>query len=93
MNIARLLDPLSIVTAVAGCLFGLVYFAVLRHMLVLLAQGRSRHAALTLTLLRIGAATMFFSLVVRLGALALLAALGGFLAARVLVLRAQSRTG
>jgi len=42
---------------------------------------------------RIGAATVFFFLVARLGPVALLAALGGFLAARVLALRARSRTG
>jgi N-ATPase, AtpR subunit len=93
MSFAQLRDLLPVVTAFVGCVFGLIYFAVLRHMLAWLAQGRSRHAAMTLTVLRIGSATVFFFLVARLGPLALLAALGGFLSARVLALRAESRSG
>jgi len=91
MSFAYLLDP--IVTAFAGCGFGLVYFAVLRHTLVMVARGRSGHAATMLTLLRLAAATAFFLLVARLGGLALLAALGGFLSARMLALRAERRAG
>jgi hypothetical protein len=93
MSFARLLDLVPILSAFAGGAFGLIYFAVLRHTLVMLARGRSRHAVTALGLLRLGAAAAFFVLVATLGALPLLAALGGFLAARVLALRAESRTG
>lgn len=91
MSFAALLDPMPILSALAGCVFGLIYFAVLRHTLVMLIRGRSKHAVPALSLLRLGAATIFFFLAARLGALALLAALGGFLSARLLALRAASR--
>jgi len=93
MSFAQLLDPLPVVTAFAGCVFGLIHFAVLRHALVMFARRRSRPAVMALTLLRLGAATVFFLVVATLGASALLAALGGFLSARMLALRAESRSG
>jgi hypothetical protein len=93
MSFAPLLDPLPIVMAFAGCVFGLIHFAVLRHTLVMLAKRRSRPAVMALTLLRLGAAAAFFLLVATLGAFALLAGLVGFLSARMLALRAESRSG
>jgi sugar phosphate permease len=93
MNFAQLLDSLPVVTAFAGCVFGLIYFAVLRHTLVMLTGRHSRRVVMALTLLRLGAATAFFLLVATLGAFALLAALVGFLSARTLALRAESRSG
>jgi hypothetical protein len=93
MSFARPLVLLPILTAFAGCVFGLVHFAVLRHSLVMPAPGRRRHGLIPLALLRLAIATVFFSLVARLGALALLVALGGFLSARALALRAASKSG
>jgi len=93
MSFAQLLDPVPIVSAIAGCALGLVYFALLRRTVGMLSHRRSGAAAMSLTLARVGAAAIFFLLVARLGALALLTALGGFLLARTLALRAGSRSG
>ena len=93
MSFVHLLDPLPIATAFAGCAFGFVYFALLKRTVVLLARERRRHAVMVLTLGRLGAAIVFFLLIARLDALALLTALGGFLAARAPALRSERRTG
>lgn len=93
MSFADLLDPLPIVSAFVGCVLGLLYFAVLRHTLVMLVQGRSRYAVISLTVLRLGAGSGLFFLFARLGVPALLATLAGFLSARMLALSAESRSG
>jgi N-ATPase, AtpR subunit len=91
MSVAHLLEPFPIVTALAGCVLGLGYFAVLRRSVLMLARRGSGRVVMSLTLARLGAATVFFLLVARLGAPALLTALGGFLAARTLAIRAERR--
>ncbi len=91
MSFARLLDPLAISMAFAGCAFGLAYFAALRRTVVMLSQGRSGAAVMVLSLGRVGAAIAFFLLAARLDALALLTAFGGFLLARALVLQGKRR--
>lgn len=84
---------LVLAIASAGFVFGLAYFAALKRSASLFAYGRSRAAALALTLGRIAAAFLFLSAVARLGAACLLAAFLGFLLARALALRAARRMG
>jgi N-ATPase, AtpR subunit len=93
MSFAHVLDPLLIVTALAGCVLGLGYFAVLRRTLLMWGRRSSRRAVLSLTLARLATGTVFFLLVARLGAPALLTALGGFLLARTLAIRVERRVG
>lgn len=69
--------------AAAGILLGSCYFAMLRRSLALGGMG-----ALILTLGRLLAAIAFFGFAAHFGALPLLIALLGFLAARPLALRA-----
>ena len=59
----------------------------------MLSRQRTGPAVMALTLGRLGAALVFFLLIARLDPLGLLTALGGFLAARALALRAERRTG
>jgi N-ATPase, AtpR subunit len=92
MSRAHLHTLLPIATAFAGCALGLLYFAILRHTVAVLSRGGGGGAATALTLGRLGLAVTFFLLVARLDALALLAALGGFLSARMLAVRAAHRT-
>ncbi len=93
MSFSHLADPLPIAMAFAGCAFGLAYFAVLRRTVVTLARQPHGHAVIALTLGRVGTAIVFFLLAARLDALTLLAALGGFLAARAVALHGERRTG
>lgn len=69
--------------AAGGIALGACYFAMLRRSLA--ARGVR---AVTLTLGRLLGALLFFGIAVRFGALPLLAAFLGFLAARTLALRA-----
>jgi hypothetical protein len=78
--------------AVAGFGFGLGYFAALRRTVEFYGAGRASLVPIALTLGRIAAAIVFFSLAARFGALPLLAAFLGFLLARSLALRAAWRT-
>jgi hypothetical protein len=88
------IDPeLTILMAVAGLAFGLVYFATLKRSVMLFAAGRGWLGPLALTLGRIGAAVAFLFVAAKLGAAPLLAAFIGFLMARALALRAERRAG
>jgi hypothetical protein len=69
--------------AAGGIILGAGYFALLRRSLALRAAG-----ALALALGRLLAAVAFFGFAARFGALPLLSAFLGFLAARPLALRA-----
>ena len=80
---------LTALFAFAGLAFGFCYFAVLRRTADLYGRGRLVPAALTLG--RLGAAILFFSLASRNGALPLLTGFLGFLLARGLALRAARR--
>ena len=83
---------LAFAAALAGLVFGIVHFALLRRAVDLCSVARGRLAAAALTLGRIAAAIVFFGLAARLGALPLLSAFLGFLLARALALRAARRT-
>jgi hypothetical protein len=79
---------LALAMAFAGFAFGLVYFAVMRRTAALFVAGAGWLGPSALTLSRIGAATIFFTFAVKLGATSLLAAFAGFLVARATALRA-----
>lgn len=74
--------------ALAGIAFGLVYFAALQKTAALFATGGGWLGPSALTLSRIGAAMIFFTFAVKLGAASLLAAFTGFLVARAIAVRA-----
>ena len=81
---------LAALAGAAGFAFGLAYFAMLRrNIAVFLGGGGLAAAGLTVT--RLAAAAAVFALAARLGALPLLGALLGFLAARFVALRAGRR--
>ncbi len=77
----------------AGCFFGLLYFAAVQRTAVLFATGRGWLAPVALTAGRIGAAVLLLALAARLGAAALLAGFAGFLLARAIALRMARRPG
>jgi hypothetical protein len=83
---------LAAILGLAGGIFGLVYFAALRRTTALLAAGAGWSGPLALTLARILGALAFLTLAARLGAVPLLAAFAGFLAARAITLRFARRT-
>ena len=84
---------LTLLMAVAGLTFGWVYFASLKRSVSLFVGGKGWLGPLVLTLRRIGAAVAFLFVAAKLGAAPLLSASVGFLMARALVLRAESRLG
>lgn len=73
--------------ALAGAGVGAAFFLALRRNVALYLGGRSRWRAAALHLARLGLAAGGFALAAAAGAGPLLAALAGFLAARVAVLR------
>jgi hypothetical protein len=77
--------------AVAGLAFGSAYFAALRRTTELLAGSGAWLWPAVWTLGRLLAAIVFLAFAAKLGALPLLTALAGFLAARALALRAVRR--
>lgn len=86
-------SALTIMMAIAGCVFGWHYFAMLKRSVTLFVGGKGRRGVLALTLGRMGAAATFLFIAAKLGAASLLAAFTGFLLARALALRAERRTG
>ena len=88
------IDPeITVLMAFAGLAFGLVYFAFLRRSVTLLVGGNGWFAPPALALGRIGAAAAFLFMAAKLGAAPLLSTFIGFLMARTLALRAESRSG
>ena len=79
------------VFAVAGLVFGRVYFAALRRSVERYAAGGGRLVPAGLTLARLAGALLFLGLAARVGALPLLAAFLGFLLARSLALGMAGR--
>ncbi len=77
--------------AIAGFVLGIAYFASLRRGVRLSVERRAWWGYGPSALIRIAAAALFFTLAVRWGAPALLAALAGFLVARHLAVRAARR--
>lgn len=86
-------DPVTMLMAVAGVIFGFLYFASLKRSVTLFIGGKGWLSSLALTLGRMGAAAAFLIVAAKLGAAPLLAAFIGFLIARALALRAERRTG
>lgn len=79
----------GIAAAAGGLVLGLVYFHLLRRTVDLLIQPGRRRLAIILTLGRVTAAVLLLGLAAAVGgAIPLLAAFGGFLVARRIVLRA-----
>jgi hypothetical protein len=79
--------PLGLAMAAAGTAFGLVYFAALRWTSVLLAPDGGWMFPLAFTASRMGGAIAFFVLAAKLGAVPLILAFTGFLAARAVAIR------
>lgn len=87
--------PMALVLAtcfLGGMLLGLFYFAALRKTANLIVDGGSPLLGLALTLGRFGVLGAGFYLAVLAGGVALLAALGGFLITKALMLGVK-RTG
>jgi hypothetical protein len=84
---------LIVMMALAGLIFGLLYFAILKRSVTLFVGGKGSFGPLALTLGRIGAAVAFLFVAAKFGAAPLLAAFIGFLTARALALRAERRPG
>jgi hypothetical protein len=84
---------LIVMMALAGLIFGLLYFATLKRSVALFVGGKGWFGSLALTLGRIGAAAAFLFVAAKLGASPLLAAFIGFLMARAVALRAEKRAG
>ena len=78
---------LAAAVGVAGLAAGLAYFALLRRTAVLFLVPGGGRTALLLTAVRMAAAGLLLWLAARQGALPLLAALGGFVVARMIALR------
>lgn len=83
--------PTAPLVAAAGFVLGVAYFASLRRGVRLSVERHARWPYVVPALARIAAAAAFFSLAVRWGEPALVAALVGFLAARHLAVRAARR--
>ncbi len=79
--------------ALAGFVFGLVYFAALERTALLLVSGRGWLGPLAFTLGRMAAAVIFLGLAAKFGALTLAAAFIGFLLARSFALRGAGGPG
>lgn len=77
--------------ALAGFVFGLLYFAALHRTAILFAARRGWLPPVALTLVRIGAATVFLAFAAKSGAAPLLASFAGFLLARTVALRIAGR--
>jgi hypothetical protein len=82
------LPVLAAALAAAGFVVGLAYFAALRRTTAALAGSGGWRTPAALTVGRVAAALVFLFVAAKLGAVALLAAFAGFLAARAAALRA-----
>ena len=76
--------------AIAGCVLGLLYFAVLRRAVGELIIHKRWQRAVGWSLARIGAGVTVLGVIARFGAIALLAALLGLLLARAYALRDEA---
>ncbi len=84
---------LAAIMALAGLGVGVAYFAALKRGVTLFVTDHGWRAPLTLMLLRLGGVILFLVLAAKLGAVPLLAAFLGLLAARVLAVRAARKAG
>jgi len=83
--------PAGPLLATAGLILGVAYFGSLRRSVRLSIEQHAWWRYMVAALTRIVAAALFFTLAVRWGAAALLAAFAGFLVARLLAVRAARR--
>jgi hypothetical protein len=81
---------LALAMASAGFIFGRVYFAALRRTAVEIVTGSGWMFVVALTLGRYGAAIIFLGLAAQFGAIPLLSAFLGFLAARRVALHSTN---
>lgn len=81
----------AVATALAGLVFGLVYFRALRRTVELHVAGRGWLGPVALSFARIAGAVIVLTFMARLGALPLLSGFFGFLLARGIALRAARR--
>ena len=86
-------SELAALMAMAGLVFGALYFAALKRNVALFVGGCGWRGTLALMLGRLGAAVLFLVLAAKLGAVPLLAAFLGLLAARFSALRAARKAG
>ena len=94
MNLPTLpLPMLALALGLAGVVFGLIYFSLLRRTALVVATGRGWPMAALLTLGRIAGIVVFFALAAKLGAAALLSAFIGFLLARAITMHAARSAG
>jgi len=77
----------------AGCVFGQVYFHLLRRDVERMARGGGGISAFAMASLRFVFAALVFAMLARYGALSLLAGFGGFLLMRAQAVRAARGTG
>lgn len=92
MSQATLICALAIAMAFVGFGFGFAYFEMLRRTVELFATVRNWRGALVLTLGRLSAAVLLLTAAAKLGVATLLAALCGFLLARIVAVRAVRRS-
>ncbi|MGE5270176.1 MAG: ATP synthase subunit I [Thiohalocapsa sp.] len=85
------LFPTAAAFALAGIVFGLAYFAVLRRSLERYSLGSDPGLIALLAVGRLAAAVAFFGAAATVGAWPTLTAMLGFLAARTLALRAARK--
>lgn len=78
---------IPLLALVAGLVFGLGYFYLLKRSVILLLQPGNRSLGVALTLGRLGLAALLLWQAAQLGAVALLSGLAGFAVARVIALR------
>lgn len=84
---------LALAMALTGLALGLLYFRALRRTADLFASGGDWRGPVLLSLSRLAAAVIVLGLMAKLGAVPLLAGFFGFLAARMMALRAARRAG
>lgn len=79
---------LMLVMALAGLILGFAYFVALRRTISLFVGGRGWFGPVVLTVGRLAVMAVALTVAARLGAMPLLAAFVGFLAARFVAVRA-----
>jgi hypothetical protein len=85
------MSVISFVAAIPGAVLGFVYFRALRLNVQLYVNGGALWLPLALHVGRIAAAVLVFGLLTPFGAGALLGALAGFMAARLVLVRPERR--
>jgi len=79
----------GLIAGLGGLLFGLGYFHILARSVAFLLQPGRRTLGVVLSVARLGTAALLLFLAAKIGVVALLSGLVGFLAARTIALRRQ----